>query len=169
MAYNAEAQRRYYKRHPERIKEKQKKWNAKNPLYKTWYMMNQRCHNEDFDRYEDWGGRGIEVCHRWSEDLNALENFIEDMGERPEGCTLDRIDPDGHYEPDNCRWATVIEQANNKRNTYYVEVYGVRKPIQIWAEELNIKPKTIWARINKYGWEPIDALGLRDTQLELDI
>ena len=90
---------------------------ADHPLYATWYAMNYRCHNPKAYGYKDYGGRGITVCDRWRNDLNA---FAEDMGERPKGLTIDRIDNDKGYSPDNCRWATWKQQGNNKRSSLEV-------------------------------------------------
>lgn len=90
--------------------------------YSTWPKMMHRCHNVESDDYPDYGGRGITVCERWHD----VVNFIEDMGERPAGMSIDRIDVDKGYEPGNCKWSTAKEQANNKRNTLYVEYEGKR-------------------------------------------
>lgn len=79
---------------------------------KSWTMMKQRCYNTNAPDYDYYGGRGIRVCSRW---LESFDLFFEDMGLRPEGLTLDRVDVNGNYEPSNCKWSTAKEQRNNQR------------------------------------------------------
>ena len=81
------------------------------PTWRSWSSMKSRCTNPNVTQYDLYGGRGIKICDRW----DKFENFLEDMGERPEDKSLDRIDVNGDYEPKNCRWATKKEQAQNKR------------------------------------------------------
>lgn len=84
----------------------------RHPLYGTWLTMKSRCYNPRFPKYKDYGGRGIYVCERWRTDFAA---FVEDVGTRPPGKTLDREDNDGPYEKDNCKWSTAKEQRANRR------------------------------------------------------
>lgn len=88
--------------------------NYNHPLYNTFKLMKNRCNNPDADKYDYYGGRGIKVCDRWLGD-DGFKNFLKDMGERPKGYTLDRINNDGNYELTNCRWATITEQNKNRR------------------------------------------------------
>lgn len=84
------------------------------PTYNSWRGMRDRCTNPKSINWQYYGGRGIGICERW-QGREGFLHFLEDMGERPEGLTLDRIDPDGNYEAGNCRWATAQEQTDNRR------------------------------------------------------
>ena len=86
------------------------------PTYTSWAGMMQRCYDKNSGNYANYGGKGIEVCRRWWK----FENFYEDMGDKPEGLTIERIDTTGNYEPDNCKWATCQEQAQNRRFKGYI-------------------------------------------------
>jgi hypothetical protein len=87
------------------------------PTYRSWRSMIQRCTNVELEDYKRYGGRGIRVCERWE----SFDSFLEDMGERPKGLTLDRINVNGNYEKENCRWATSKTQMRNRRNNKITE------------------------------------------------
>jgi hypothetical protein len=89
---------------------------------RIYHNMKQRCCNDSNKSYQDYGGRGVKVCNRW---LESFDNFLIDMGKRPEGKTLDRIDPDGNYTPENCRWADIYTQAQN-RNWRKIPLSGAK-------------------------------------------
>lgn len=101
------------------------------PLYNTWHGMKNRCMNSNFRQYQDYGGRGIGICDRWLDPVNGFWNFVKDMGFRPDGCTLDRIDPDGDYCPENCKWSDRITQNNNTRRTAAAEQFAVEHPTEV--------------------------------------
>lgn len=128
-----------------------------NRTYKSWCHMRDRCRNPNSKRYADYGGRGITVCDRW----DSFENFLSDMGERPDGKTLDRYpDVNGNYEPGNCRWATTKQQANNVRRSVFLEFDGRRMTASEWGEEIGICQKLIRQRI-KSGWTAEQALTIK--------
>lgn len=116
-------------------------------LFQLWKGMKARCRNKNHKQYHNYGGRGIAVCGRWL----VFENFLADMGDRPAGMTLDRIDNDQGYAPDNCRWATYTDQARNRTNNNYLEFAGRKQTASAWALEVGIKEKTIVARLAR-GW-----------------
>lgn len=121
---------------------------SKHPLYHTWLGVMDRCYNKGSFPYERYGGRGIYVCDRWK----SMANFISDLSPRPEGASLDRIDNDGPYSPENCRWATPLQQANNKRTNRFLTFKGVTKSLSEWARIIGVKRSTLNARLNDYGW-----------------
>lgn len=110
--------------------------------------MRRRCNNPRDADYESYGGRGISVCERWKNDFWA---FVEDMGERPGGCSLDRVNNDGNYSPENCRWATPLEQSNNTRSAILVTYEGKTQSISAWAREKGLSIQTLAGRLRK-GW-----------------
>lgn len=121
--------------------------------YSTWAGMKARCNNPENNLYKNYGGRGIKLCEPW----NRFVNFLNDMGEKPPGKSLDRIDPNGDYSPKNCRWATPKMQSRNQRNTIYLEYNGERRPMAEWAEIMGIKRKVMEYRIRE-GWSVEEAL-----------
>lgn len=123
--------------------------------YTIWNLMKTRCLRPSDKSFARYGGRGIKVCDRWSE---SFEAFFKDMGDRPSpDHQIDRIDNDGDYCPENCRWATRIEQARNKSNNVVLEHNGIKKCFAEWAETLGIRPEIIKDRL-KLGWTVYEAL-----------
>jgi hypothetical protein len=113
--------------------------------------MVDRCHNPASYNYHKYGARGTTVCDEWMEDKTAFFKWAFANGYN-ETLTLDRIDNDKGYSPDNCRWSTYKAQANNKRNNRILEAFGQEKTMAEWADVFHISPSTIWARL-KYGWD----------------
>ena len=115
--------------------------------YKAWNNMNRRCYREADPAYESYGGRGIRVCDRWRLDFDA---FVEDMGIAPPALTLERNDVNGDYTPENCRWATRKEQANNTRSNIMITLNGKTQSVTLWAEELGMPPSRLHARLKSW-------------------
>lgn len=124
-------------------------------VYSVWSSMKARCQNIGDQAYYRYGGRGIKVCERWQ----AFEPFSEDMGSPPEGYSIDRIDNDGDYCPENCRWASDLQQARNTRVNRNISANGVTRCLSEWAEVTGINRKTIARRLD-HGWSPLRALTL---------
>ena len=130
-----------------------KKENKYNPTYQTWQAMKSRCNRKTNKEYQNYGGRGISYCSRWEK----FENFLEDMKERPEGKTLDRIDNDGDYEPSNCRWATPLEQGRNTRKNKWHTFNGETLTQAEFARKYGLSDYTLFTRL-KNGWSLEKAL-----------
>ena len=124
------------------------------PTYSSWVNMIGRCTSPTDKCWALYGGRGIKVCDRWA----SFENFYVDMGERPsQSHSLDRIDADKDYSPENCRWATPMEQANNRRNSRKLTLDGVTLTVAQWARLKGIAVSTIAYRLSK-GWTAQEVL-----------
>lgn len=123
------------------------------PEYASWNSLRDRCNNVNNSRYFQYGGRGISVCDEWGD----FQNFYRDMGDRPSGTSIDRINVDGDYCKENCRWATSTEQANNKTNNVKICFNGETKTIADWARHIGVKYGTLQARL-KRGWSVERAL-----------
>ena len=117
--------------------------------YSVWAKMKQRCLDTSDVDYKNYGGRGVIVCDRW---LNSFDNFFEDMGVRPSNIhSIDRIDVNGSYCKENCRWVTIDVQARNKRTNNYIEFNGQKKVLSDWARSIGITPSSLYERLSKYS------------------
>jgi hypothetical protein len=114
------------------------------PEYKSWVAMKCRCSNKNSKNYMHYGGRGISICDRW---VDSFENFYTDMGERPEGTSLDRGDVNGDYTPENCRWATSREQVTNRNKSLRFMFRGAIRPLIEIAEMADVKYRTLYDKI----------------------
>ncbi len=121
--------------------------------HKSWINMMSRCNNPNSTGYEYYGERGIEVEGSWHD----FKNFLTDMGKRPEGTSIDRIDNNGNYEKDNCRWATLTEQARNRSTNHYISYKGECKTIVEWSDDIGVKQNTLLYRIRR-GWSKEEYL-----------
>lgn len=121
--------------------------------YRSWEQMIQRCTDRGCKDWRWYGARGIKVCRRW----RKFENFLEDMGFRPEGKTLDRQDSNGNYTKHNCRWADKFQQKHNRTDNVQVTFAGRTQPLAVWARECGIHFETLRHRL-KRGWDAHRAL-----------
>jgi len=124
------------------------------PLYQQWRLMIGRCHKPGHYGYSKYGHKGIKVCDRW----HKYVNFVADVGEKPEGMTLDRIDGTGNYEPSNCRWATLQQQANNRSNTRFLTINGEKVALADAARAAGLTQKLVLTRIAVLGWSDEEAV-----------
>lgn len=119
----------------------------------AWRNAKTRCFNENNAKFPDYGGRGITMCREWADDFRS---FLRDMGECPDGMTLERIDVNGNYEPGNCRWATTAEQARNRRNNVFVDDNGTI--LRVLALNEGISYQGLHRRVRKLGESPDQAV-----------
>lgn len=119
--------------------------------FNSWTAMRQRCLNHSCQEFENYGGRGITICDEWSD----FQRFLNDMGPRPDGLSLERIRNNEGYHPGNCRWATREDQVRNRRTTVFYEHAGNRQSLQAWAEAIGVPYGTLWHRykVGKRGTE----------------
>lgn len=117
-------------------------------LYKIWSNMIQRCNNPESTYYHRYGARGISVTPRWLK----FENFYKDMGENPKGYCLERIDNNGDYSLENCKWVSPKEQARNRETSVDITYDGRTQCVSAWEEELGFKHGTLWMRLYQYNW-----------------
>ena len=120
--------------------------------YKAWHAMVRRCHNPNYKKYNDYGGRGIEVCERWRGD-DGYANFVADMGEPPVGLTLEREDNNAGYSPTNCVWDTRGQQQRNRRSNIWLEFNGERLVLKDWAKRRGVSRQLLKWRVNNWGVE----------------
>jgi hypothetical protein len=127
---------------------------SKQRVYKIWKGMRARCESPKRHEYQDYGGRGIYVCKRWGN----FESFFLDMGDCPTGSYLDRINNDGPYSKENCRWATSKQSARNRRNSRLVAYKGETRCLTEWCELLGLHYPTIKMRVYVSKWDEVKAL-----------
>lgn len=132
-------------KHPELAERNRTHGLSHTPEYVVWCAMKQRCNYTKNKRFDRYGGRGIAICERWKD----FANFYADMGERPEGMSLDRVNSDGDYTPENCRWATCSEQMSNTSRTRKYEMNGFVLSMKQWSEKLGINYWTLRKRLDK--------------------
>lgn len=129
---------------------------AQHPLYASWHQMLRRCYKPSNPKYPRYGARGITVCDEWR---HSFLTFLADMGPRPEGKSLDRLDNDGPYAPWNCRWATPKQQARNSSKMRYITFAGETLCVVDWAHRLGLSQSAFSHRISKHGAQRAIEMG----------
>lgn len=132
------------------------KYSGHAAAYRSYNMMRQRCLNPKDPRFYDYGGRGIRICARWRKSFTA---FLQDMGPRPEGTSIGRINNNGNYDPGNCKWQTRKQQQNNRKNSHLVEYKWFVMTVCEWAECLALNKSTLAKRLSR-GWPVKDAFSI---------
>lgn len=130
---------------------------SRTKLHNIWKTMRKRCRNEHNSDYAYYGGRGIRVCTEWDESYEAFRDWAYKNGYE-DGLTIDRIDVDRNYEPENCRFVDMKTQCNNRSNSRLITFNGETHTIAEWSEITGIKYHTLYMRIEEYGWTPERAL-----------
>lgn len=132
---------------------------SKTFISREWRGIKSRCYNTNSKSYKDYGGRGIKMCDKWKDDLQSFYDDVSKLAHYGEkGYTLDRINNDGNYEPNNVRWATKSEQNKNKRSNINITYNGTTQCLKLWAKEFNIPYLSLYQRINKLNWDIERAL-----------
>lgn len=124
----------------------------KTRLYNIWSGIKSRCFYKKYNRYKYYGGRGITMCEAWRNDFKAFYDWAMANGYK-EDLTIDRIDVNGNYEPSNCRWATLKEQANNRQHTLLIKYENEIKPLSVWCAIKQLDYDLVYTRIAKFKWD----------------
>lgn len=130
---------------------------SKTRLYRIWRAIKKRCYSENYAQYNDYGGRGISMCESWKDSFESFKEWSLENG-YSDDLSIDRVDVNRNYEPLNCRWLTIKEQQNNKRNNHLLTYNGKTQTMRQWADELGLGYFTLAARLNRYGWTVEEAL-----------
>lgn len=120
-------------------------------LFHIWQNMKKRCHCETYRDYHRYGGRGIKVCDEWRNDFLIFYNWAINNGYK-EKLQIDRIDVNGNYSPNNCRWVTFVQQQNNRRNNRWITYNNETHTLAEWAKKVGINRHALGERLNRYGW-----------------
>ena len=129
---------------------------SKTRLYKIWLGIKKRCLNKNCSRYKYYGGRGINICNEWKDDFKSFSNWAQQNGYTDE-LSIDRIDVNGNYSPENCRWSTKEQQSNNTRSNKYLEYKGIKHSMSEWCKLLGLNYYKIRSRISSYHWSVEEA------------
>ena len=135
------------------------KRNERSPTYNSWALMIQRCTNPNNKRWKNYGGRGISVCRRWF----SFEAFLEDMGDRPNGFSIERKNNNGNYTPKNCIWIPMKSQVLNRTDTLAVVIDGERLPAAVAARKIGVPWRTFTRHVHKYGPSKAVEMALKRT------